>query len=91
MIQLQAQVAHLQAELAAPMGQNHEQKAKPITKSLADAVDCVVWRARILLEDLDGAEGDNRRYAAIKNLTCAIEDYEASRGSGVQGQLELRS
>lgn len=65
-------------------------RRKAIVKPLDSAIEAMAWRARILCEFLEGMEGNNQTQAAIRNLEHAIEDYEASRPSSRQGQLELQ-
>lgn len=65
-------------------------KRKPIARPLADAMEAVQWRGKILCERLTVLR-PIPEIDAVKRFADALEDLEASRGSGVQGQLELRS
>jgi hypothetical protein len=58
-------------------------RRKAVVRPIDAAIEAVVWRARIVCED-NGP-------LAIKRLQEAIEDYEVSRPSSRQGQLELQA
>jgi hypothetical protein len=66
-------------------------KRKAVARPIDAATEHVVWRARIVCEFLEGSEGDNQLLAAVRHLEHAIEDYEVSRPSSRQGQLELQA
>lgn len=55
-------------------------RRKPVPKPIAAAIEELHWRAKILLEFIDGLETfPNQAGDAARRLQYAIEDYEASK------------